>query len=92
MSAMSHSLTNSLRQPATILAALVYAPMKLSPINIAGILLACAGGILYDFCRVKCLVHRNRESIKGETDSNRDVVPRATIKDVFEAVSIINTL
>ena len=48
MSAMSHSLTNSLRQPATILVALVYAPMKLSPINIAGILLACAGGILYD--------------------------------------------
>ena len=48
MSAMSHSLTNSLRQPATILAALVYAPMKLSPINIAGILLACAGGILYN--------------------------------------------
>mmetsp|Transcript_44560 Transcript_44560/g.87395 ORF Transcript_44560/g.87395 Transcript_44560/m.87395 type:complete len:201 (+) Transcript_44560:240-842(+) len=47
MSALSHSLTNSLRRPATILAALVYAPMKISPINIAGILLACAGGMLY---------------------------------------------
>ena len=44
------------------------------------------------FCRVKCLVHRDRESIKGETDSNTDVVPRATIKDAFEAASIINTL
>jgi len=47
MSAVSHSLTNSLRRPATILAALVYAPMKLSSTNIAGIVLACLGGLLY---------------------------------------------
>ena len=47
MSAVSHSLVNSLRRPATILAALFYAPMRLSPTNIGGIILACAGALLY---------------------------------------------
>ena len=47
MSAVSHSLVNSLRRPATILAALFYAPMKLSALNIGGIVLACASALLY---------------------------------------------
>lgn len=47
MSVVSHSLVNSLRRPATIVAALAYAPVTLSPLNIAGITLSCVGGLLY---------------------------------------------
>lgn len=47
MSAVSHSLANSLRRPATILAALAFAPAPLSPLNIAGIVTACVGAVTY---------------------------------------------
>jgi len=47
MSAVSHSLANSLRRPATILAALAFAPAPLSPLNIAGIATACVGAVTY---------------------------------------------
>jgi solute carrier family 35 protein E1 len=47
MTAVSHSLVNSLRRPATIVAALFYAPMALSRLNVFGIGLACAGALLY---------------------------------------------
>ena len=47
MSAVSHSLANSMRRPATIAAALLYAPVQLSTLNIAGMTVACAGALLY---------------------------------------------
>ena len=47
MSALSHSLANSMRRPATIAASLAFAPAPLSPLNWAGVGLACAGALLY---------------------------------------------
>lgn len=47
MTAVSHSLANAMRRPATIAAALVVAPVALSPMNVAGIFLACAGAGLF---------------------------------------------
>lgn len=47
MSALSHSLANSMRRPATIAASLAFAPAPLSPLNWAGVALACAGALLY---------------------------------------------
>jgi hypothetical protein len=47
MSAVSHSLCNSLRRPATVLAALLLAPLELSSLNIFGIALACGGAVAY---------------------------------------------
>jgi drug/metabolite transporter (DMT)-like permease len=47
MSAVSHSVANSLRRPVTVIAALLYAPVALTPTNFAGILLACAAAALY---------------------------------------------
>ena len=47
MSAVSHSVANSLRRPVTVLAALAYAPVALSPTNVAGIVLACAAAAAY---------------------------------------------
>ena len=47
MSAESHSVANSLRRPVTVIAALAYAPVKLSSTNLAGIVLACAAAATY---------------------------------------------
>mgnify|MGYP002033638475 CR=1 FL=1 len=47
MSALSHSLANSMRRPVTIVAALAFAPALLTPANWAGIALACMGALLY---------------------------------------------
>ena len=47
MSAVSHSVANSLRRPVTVVAALVVAPAALSPLNLVGIILACLGGLIY---------------------------------------------
>lgn len=47
MSAVSHSLVNSMRRPATIAAALVFAPAPLTVLNWAGVVVACAGALLY---------------------------------------------
>ena len=47
MSAVSHSVANSLRRPVTVVAALAYSPIVLSPTNIAGIVLACAAAAVY---------------------------------------------
>jgi drug/metabolite transporter (DMT)-like permease len=47
MSAVSHSVANSLRRPVTVAAALVYAPVALSGANVAGIALACAAAAMY---------------------------------------------
>ena len=47
MSAVSHSVANSLRRPVTVVAALVVAPAALSPLNLVGIVLACVGGLVY---------------------------------------------
>ena len=44
---VSHSLCNSLRRPATILAALFYALVAFSPLNSCGDALACGGAVLY---------------------------------------------
>ena len=43
----SHSVTNSMRRPATILAALLYQPIGLTPLNYAGIVIACGGSLVY---------------------------------------------
>ncbi|CAE8691564.1 unnamed protein product [Polarella glacialis] len=47
MSAVSHSLANSMRRPTTIAAALLFAPSLLTPLNWAGVAVACAGALLY---------------------------------------------
>jgi len=47
MSAVSHSLANSMRRPATIVAALLVAPVKLTILNWIGMGVACAGALLY---------------------------------------------
>ena len=47
MSAVSHSLANSMRRPATIAAAVLIAPAPLTPLNWAGVGVACAGALLY---------------------------------------------
>ena len=47
MSAVSHSVANSLRRPVTVIAALLYSPVALTPTNLAGILLACAAAAVY---------------------------------------------
>ena len=47
MSAVSHSVANSLRRPVTVIAALAYAPVALSPTNVVGIALACAAAAAY---------------------------------------------
>ena len=47
MSAVSHSLFNSLRRPATVVAALAYNPMPLAAHNVAGLVIACLGALLY---------------------------------------------
>lgn len=47
MSAVSHSVANSLRRPVTVIAALAYAPVPLTLTNIAGIGLACASAAAY---------------------------------------------
>eukprot|EP00966_Prymnesium_polylepis_P193483 4484839-Prymnesium_polylepis.1 len=47
MSAVSHSLANSMRRPATVAAALMFAPAPLSPLNWAGVVLACVGALVY---------------------------------------------
>ena len=47
MSAVSHSVLNSLRRPVTIAAALLVAPAPLSPLNAAGIALACGAALVY---------------------------------------------
>lgn len=47
MSAVSHSVANSIRRPATIVAALCFSPMRLSLLDAAGMGLACAGALLY---------------------------------------------
>jgi drug/metabolite transporter (DMT)-like permease len=47
MSAVSHSVANSLRRPATIAAALLLAPAPMSLLNFAGMALACIGALLY---------------------------------------------
>lgn len=47
MSAVSHSVANSLRRPATIAAALLVAPAPMSLLNFAGMVLACIGALLY---------------------------------------------
>jgi len=49
MTPVSHSLANSLRRPATIAAALAFAPAPMSALNYAGIATACAGALLYGF-------------------------------------------
>lgn len=49
MSAVSHSLTNSLRRPATIIAALAISPAPMSLLNYGGIVAACIGALLYGF-------------------------------------------
>lgn len=47
MSAVSHSVANSLRRPVTVIAALAYAPVALSSTNVAGFVLACAAAAAY---------------------------------------------
>lgn len=47
MSAVSHSLANSMRRPATIAAAVLFAPAPLTALNWAGVGVACAGALLY---------------------------------------------
>ena len=48
MSAVSHSLANAMRRPATIAAALVLEPVaSLTSLNLAGIVIACAGAALF---------------------------------------------
>ena len=47
MSAVSHSLANSMRRPATIGAALIFAPVKLSFINLLGMAVACVATLVY---------------------------------------------
>lgn len=47
MSAVSHSLANSVRRPVTILAGLLVAPAALTRLNCAGVALACAGAVAY---------------------------------------------
>lgn len=47
MSAVSHSVANSLRRPVTVIAALSYSPVALSTTNVAGIVLACAAAAGY---------------------------------------------
>ena len=47
ISAVSHAVANSMRRPATILAALLYEPVGLSPLNYAGIAVACGASLLY---------------------------------------------
>lgn len=47
VSAVTHSLLNSLRRPATIAAALLVAPAPLSPLNLAGIGVACVSALVY---------------------------------------------
>ena len=47
MSAVSHSVANSLRRPATIAAALMVAPAPMSILNYSGMVLACVGALLY---------------------------------------------
>ena len=42
-----HQVANSLRRPVTVIAALLYAPVALSPTNLAGIVLACAAAAAY---------------------------------------------
>lgn len=47
MSAVTHSLANSTRRPATIAAALFFAPAPLSLLNWVGVAIACGGALLY---------------------------------------------
>ena len=47
MSAVTHSLANSMRRPATIAAALFFAPAPLSLLNWVGVAIACGGALLY---------------------------------------------
>ena len=47
MSAVSHSVANSLRRPVTVIAALAYDPAHLTPTNLVGIVLACAAAAVY---------------------------------------------
>ena len=47
MSAVSHSLANSMRRPATIAAALLFAPAPLTVVNWVGIAMACSGALIY---------------------------------------------
>ena len=47
MSAVSHSIANALRRPATIGAALLVAPTPLTPTNAAGMTLACLAALVY---------------------------------------------
>lgn len=47
MTAVSHSLANSMRRPVTIAASLWFEPARLTSLNWVGILLACAGATLY---------------------------------------------
>ena len=47
ISAVSHSVTNSMRRPATIAAALLYQPVDLSPLNCLGLVVACGGSLAY---------------------------------------------
>jgi solute carrier family 35, member E1 len=47
ISAVSHSVTNSMRRPATIVAALLWQPVDLSPLNYVGLLVACGGSLAY---------------------------------------------
>lgn len=47
MSAVSHSVANSLRRPVTVIAALFYAPVALSTTNVAGIVIACAAAAAF---------------------------------------------
>ena len=47
ISAVSHSVANSMRRPATIAAALLYQPVDLAPLNYVGLLVACGGSLAY---------------------------------------------
>ena len=47
MTVVTHSLANSMRRPATIVAALFFAPVQLSPQNWFGVAIACGGALLY---------------------------------------------
>jgi len=47
MTAVSHSVTNSMRRPATIFAAIAYAPIELTPLNYGGIAVACGASLVY---------------------------------------------
>ena len=51
MSAVSHSVTNSMRRPATIAAALLYQPVDLTLLNYSGLCIACAGSLVYGVVR-----------------------------------------